>query len=290
MIVEPKSRVEHAKLQAALDKLAKEDPTLRVGTDPNTGQIALYGMGELHLEIVMDRLAREFGVQANTGRPQVAYKETLRKGASGRAEYARAAGGKNQYAKVELWLEPLERGGGFRFINKAKAHEVPAEFVGAVEDGVHESLDVGTLAGFPMTDVKATLAGGAWNETDSTPLAFKIAASMAFKDVAAKAEPALLEPIMSLEIVSPDEYLGDIVGDLNARRGKIEGLEMRVGSRVIKARAPLAEMFGYATILRTLTQGRGVFSMEFAQYETMPAAVQDAVIARIEGRIAYDAN
>jgi elongation factor G len=290
MIIEPRSRVEHAKLQTALDKLAKEDPTFRVGTDANTGQILISGMGELHLEVIMDRLSREFGVQANTGRPQVAYKETLRKGASAKAEYARQAGGKGMFAQVELWLEPLDRGRGFQFINKARSEEVPAEFVGAVEDGIRESLDVGTLAGFSMTDIKATLAGGAWNETDSSPLAFKIATSMAFKEAAAKAEPALLEPVMTVEVVAPDEYLGDIVGDLNARRGKIEGLEMRGGSRVVKSRAPLAEMFGYATILRTLTQGRGVFSMEFAQYEAMPPAVQDAVIARIEGRTAYEAS
>ncbi len=290
MIVEPRNRVDHAKLETALAKLANEDPTLRVGSDPNTGQVLILGMGELHLEVVMDRLSREFGVQANTGRQQVAYKETLRKGASAQAEYARQAGGKSMFARVELWLEPLERGRGFRFVNKARPEEVPAEFVGAVEDGVRESLDVGTMAGFPMTDIKATLAGGAWSETDSSPLAFKIAASMAFKETASKAEPTLLEPLMSLEVVAPDEYLGDIAGDLNARRGKIEGMEMRGGSRVIKARAPLAEMFGYATILRTLTQGRGVFSMEFAQYETMPPAVQDAVIARIEGRVAYEAS
>ncbi|MCX6559364.1 MAG: elongation factor G [Candidatus Aminicenantes bacterium] len=290
MIVEPKSKVDHGKLESALAKLAKEDPTLRVSTDPNTGQALLFGMGELHLDIIIDRLAREFGVRANTGRPQVAYKETLRKAATGRAEYARQAGGKGMYAKVELWLEPLPRGGGFEFVNKARETEVPGEFVGAVEDGIRESLDAGLLAGFPMADIKATLAGGAWNDTDSTPLAFKIAAAQAFKDAALKAEPALMEPQMKLEVVAPDDYLGDIVGDLNARRGKVEGMEMRGGSRVVRARTPLAEMFGYATILRTLTQGRGVFSMEFAQYEAVPPAVQEQIIARIEGRLAYETH
>ncbi|MDD8025668.1 MAG: elongation factor G [Acidobacteriota bacterium] len=288
MIVEPKSKVDHGKLESSLAKLAKEDPTLRVSTDANTGQVLLHGMGELHLDIIIDRLAREFGVRANTGRPQVAYKETLRKPASGKAELSRQSGGKGQYAKVELWLEPLPRGEGFAFVNKARENEVPADFVSAVEDGVRESFDVGLLAGFPLADVKATLASGAWSEEDSTPLAFKIAAAMAFKEAAAKAEPALLEPLMRLEVVAPDDYLGDIVGDLNSRRGKVEGMEMRGGSRVVRARAPLAEMFGYATILRTLTQGRGVFSMEFSQYEAVPPAVQEQIIARIEGRLAYE--
>jgi elongation factor G len=288
MIVEPRSKVEHGKLQAALAKLIKEDPTLRTSADPNTGQTLVYGMGELHLEIVMDRLSREFGLQANTGRPQVAYKETITKPASGAAEYTRQAGGKGLYGKCEIWVEPLRRGGGFTFVNKARAEEVPAEFVPAVEDGVRESLDAGLLAAFPMADLKVTLAGGAYSDTDSTPLAFKIAAAMAFKQAAGKAEPVLLEPVMTLEVVAPDDYLGDIVSDLNSRRGRVEGMEMRGGSRVIRARVPLAEMFGYATILRTLTQGRGVFSLEFSQYEATPPAVMDAVIARIEGRVAYD--
>jgi elongation factor G len=287
MIVEPKAKVDHGKLESALAKLAKEDPTLRLTTDANTGQVLLHGMGELHLDIIIDRLAREFGVRANTGRPQVAYKESLRKAATGRAEYARQSAGKSLYAKVELWLEPLPRGGGFAFQNKARETEVPAEFVAAVEDGVRESLDAGVLAGFPVADVRATLATGAWSETDSSPLAFKIAAAQAFKDAAVKAEPALLEPLMQLEVVAPDEYLGDIVSDLNARRGKVEGMEMRGGSRVVRAKSPLAEMFGYATILRTLTQGRGVFSMEFTRYEAVPPVVQEQIIARIEGRLAY---
>ena len=283
--VEPKSRVEHAKLHAALGKLAKEDPTVRLATDPQTGQTLVYGMGELHLEILMDRMAREFGVKVNIGRPQVAYKETFLKAAEGEGKYLRPVGGKSQFGQCRLAIEPLSRGRGFAFVEAMKHGALPPEYVAAIEDGVRESLDFGTLAGFPMTDLRATLLAGAYSETDSTPLAFKIAATMAFKDAAAKASPVLLEPVGRLEVVAPDEYLGDIVGDLNARRGKIDGMEMRGGSRVIRALAPIAEMFGYATILRTLTQGRGVFSLEFAAYDATPPQVMEAILARIEGRV-----
>jgi elongation factor G len=283
--IEPKSRVEHGKLQAALAKLRKEDPTIKVATDLQTGQTLVFGMGELHLEILMDRLSREFGVQANLGRPQVAYKETFLKAAEGEGRYLRPLGGKAQFGHCRLALEPLPRGRGFVFVDALKPGQLPKEYVGAIEDGVRESLDFGTLAGFPTTDLKATLVAGTYSEADSTPVAFKIASTLAYKDAAAKAGPVLLEPIMRLEVVAPDDYLGDIVGDLNARRGKIDGMEMRGGSRVIKALAPLAEMFGYATILRTLTQGRGVFSMEFAVYETTPLHVMEGIIARIEGRV-----
>jgi elongation factor G len=283
--VEPKSRVEHGKLHAALAKLAKEDPTIKIATDPQTGQTLVYGMGELHLEIIMDRLAREFGVQVNLGRPQVAYKETFLKAAEGEGRYLRPVGGKSQFGHCRLALEPLPRGRGFVFANVLKPGLLPREYVAAIEDGVRESLDFGTLAGFPMTDIQATLVAGTYSEADSTPVAFKIAATLAFKDAAAKASPVLLEPVGRLEVVAPDDYLGDIVGDLNARRGKIDGMEMRGGSRVIKALAPIAEMFGYATILRTLTQGRGVFSLEFAVYDTTPPQVMEGIIARIEGRV-----
>jgi elongation factor G len=283
--VEPRSKVEHQKLQAALAKLAKEDPTIRTSVDPQTGQTLVYGMGELHIEIALDRLSREFGVTANTGKPQVAYRETILKPAEGEGEFARQLAGKGQFGRVRLSLSPLPRGAGFEFAARVRHGEIPAELVAAVEDGVRESLDFGTLAGFPMTDIRAELLSGAWTEAESTPVAFKIAATMAFKNAAAKAVPVLLEPIMRLEVVSPDDYLGDIVGDLNARRGRIEGMEMRGGSRVIDARAPLAEMFGYATVLRTLTQGRGVFSMEFASYETIPLQIMEGIIARIEGRV-----
>ena len=283
--VEPRSRVEHGKFQAALAKLGKEDPTIRVTTDPQTGQTLVWGMGELHLEILMDRLSREFGVQTNLGRPQVAYKETFLKAAEGEGKSLRPIGGKTQFGQCRLALEPLPRGRGFVFIDALKTGHMPKEFIGAIEDGVRESLDFGTLAGFPTTDLKATLTGASYSESDSTPVAFKIAATLAFKDAAAKAVPVLLEPVMRLEVVAPDDYLGDIVGDLNARRGKIEGMDMRGGSLVIRALAPLAEMFGYATVLRTLTQGRGVFSMEFAAYETTPLPIMEGIIARIEGRV-----
>jgi elongation factor G len=286
--IEPKSRVEHTKLANALAKLAKEDPTVKIMQDPQTGQTLVYGMGELHIEILMDRMSREFGVQANLGKPQVAYKETVLKAAKGEGEYIRQAGGKGQYGRSRLTVEPLKRGEGFVFMNKIKTGVIPRDLVSAIEDGVRESLDFGILAGFTMTDIKVTLTDVSYHEIDSTPLAFKISSSMAFKEAARKAVPVLLEPMMKLEVVSPDDYLGDIVGDLNARRGKIEGMEMRGGSRVIKALVPLAEMFGYATILRTLTQGRGVFSMEFSQYETTPLEIMEGIIARIEGRVSYD--
>ncbi len=287
MTIEPRSKAGHAKLHNALAKLAKEDPTVKILQDPQTGQNLVLGMGELHIEILMDRMSREFGVQANLGKPQVAYKETILKAAEGEGKYIRQIGVKSQYGHCRLTIEPLPRGEGFKFINKVKSGLIPAEFIPAIEDGAKESLEFGILAGFPMTDIKVTLKDGSSSETDSTPVAFKIAATMAFKEAAQKAGPVLLEPIMKLEVVSPDEYLGDISSDLNARRGKIEGVEMRGGSRVTKALVPLAEMFGYATILRTLTQGRGVFSMEFFEYETTPLQVMEGIVARIEGRVSY---
>jgi elongation factor G len=277
--------VEHGKLHAALAKLGKEDPTVKVAADPQTGQTLVYGMGELHLEILMDRLSREFGVRVNLGRPQVAYKETFLKAAEGEGRYLRPLGGKSQFGQCRLAIAPLPRGAGFAFADALKPGHLPKELAAAVEDGVRESLDFGTLAGFPMTDIKATLVAAEYSEDDSTPVAFKIAATMAFKDAAAKASPVLLEPFGRLEIVAPDEYLGDVVGDLNARRGKVDGMEMRAGARVVKALVPIAETFGYATILRTLTQGRGVFSLEFAAYETTPPQVMESILARIEGRV-----
>jgi elongation factor G len=286
--LEPKTRAEHGKLQAALAKLSKEDPTLQISQDPNTGQTLVYGMGELHLDVLRDRMAREFGVQANMGKPQVAYKETVLKAAEGEGTHDRVIAGKPQFGQVRILLEPLPRGGGFVFRNALRTAALPAELREPVEDGIRESLDVGQLAGFPMTDVRVTLLGAVVREDEAGPLAFKIAAAQAFRNAAVKAVPVLLEPVSSLEVVSPDEYLGDIVGDLNSRRGKVEGLEMRGSSRVVKARVPLAEMFGYATILRTLTQGRGVFSLEFHAYETMPLPVMEQIVARIEGRASYE--
>ncbi len=282
--IEPKSKSAHVKLDAALAKLKLEDPTVKIVQDPMTGQTLLRGMGELHLEILMDRLEREFGVQANLGKPQVAYKETLQAAGQGEAKYVRQIGGKEMFGHVVLEVEPLGRGRGFEFADASRGQALPREFLGDVENGVREAMEGGLVAGYPVTDVRAVLVGGSYRETESNPLAYKIAASMAFREAARKAGPVLLEPIMKLEVVCPDDYLGDVVGDVNARRGKIEAMEMRAGSRAVRALVPLAEMFGYATVLRTLTQGRGVFSLEFFQYDKTPAQVQENIVARIEGR------
>jgi len=282
--VEPKTKVEHVKLATALAKLAKEDPTVKVMEDPATGQTLVYGMGELHLEIIMDRMFREYGVRANIGKPQVAYKETITGRADGEGKYIRQSGGRGMYGHCVVTVEPLKRGVGFEFAEKIRSGVIPKEFVPSIRDGVRESMEGGMLAGFPLTDIRVTLINGSFHEVDSTPIAFKIAGSLAFKEAARKAGLALLEHIMRLEVVTPDEYLGDIVGDITARRGKIDGMEMRVGTRVVRALVPLAEMFGYATILRTLSQGRGVFTMEFETYEVAPPQKAEEVVARIEGR------
>ncbi len=284
-IIEPKLKIEHIKLANALKKLAKEDPTFKVMQDPMTGQTLVCGMGELHLEILIDRMEREFGVKANLGKPQVAYKETISMPSEGEGRYIRQTGGRGQYGHCKVTIEPLKRGSGFVFVDKTKGGIIPEEFIRSVTKGVKEAMETGILAGFPMTDVKVTLVNGSWHEVDSTSIAFKIAGSLAFKDAASRAKPILLEPVMSLEVICPDEYLGDVVGDVNARRGKIEEMETRGQSRVIRALVPLEEMFGYATILRTLTQGRGVFSLEFLKYEPTPPPVTEEIVARIEGRV-----
>ena len=282
--IEPKSRTGHEKLAGVLSKLTKEDPTFKVIQDPLTGQMLVQGMGELHLEILMDRMKREFGVQANLGKPQVAYKETITTAAQGEAEYVRQTAGKGEYARCVILVEPLNTGQGFEFENRSQT-DLPKEFVTYIETGVQEAMEVGLLAGFPMADVKATLLDGSFKEEDSTALAFKIAGSMAFKNAAQKANPVLLEPVMNLVVVVPDEYLGDLSGDINARRGKIIHMDIRGGSRIIKILVPLAEMFGYASTLRTLTQGRGVFSMEFFQFQPTSLPIMEGIIARVEGRI-----
>jgi len=288
--IEPKTKADHVKLATTLAKLVREDPTIKVSQDPMTGQTLLRGMGELHLEIIMDRMEREFGVRANLGKPQVAYKETIQTAAEGEGKYVRQAGGKGLYGHCVLLIEPLERGRGFEFVDATRGGIVPREFVGDVENGVREALEAGVVAGYPVTDLRAALIGGSTHDVDATPVAYKIAASLAFREAAKKAAPVLLEPLMKLEIVAPDEYLGDIVGDINARRGKIDGMEMRSGSRVVDIHAPLAEMFGYATALRTLTQGRGVFAMEFSRYERTPSGVQAEIVARVEGRTPFRAD
>jgi elongation factor G len=285
--IEPKSKADHPKLANALARFTREDPTLKVVQDPMTGQTLLRGMGELHLEILMDRLEREFGVRANLGKPQVAYKETIQAPAQAEGKYIRQSGGKGLYGHCVIAIEPLPRGKGFEFADKTRGGVIPREFIGDVENGVREAMESGIVAGYPVTDLRAALLDGSYHEVDSAPVAYKIAASLAFREAAKKAGAVLLEPVMRLEVVAPDEYLGDVVGDINARRGKIEGMEMRHGSRVFRILVPLATMFGYATALRTLTQGRGVFTMEFSHYDKTPPQVQDEIVARIEGRIPH---
>jgi elongation factor G len=283
--IEPKSRSEHVKLGDALEKLAKEDPTFKVVRDAMTGQMLVLGMGELHLDILMERMKREFGVAANLGKPQVAYKETVTASAQAEGEYIRQGGGKSEYGRCVISVEPLGVDSGFLFESRLKEGALPKEFIPFIESGIKEALETGILAGFPVTDVKAILLDGSSHDDDSTAIAFKIAGAMAFKNAARKAMPVLLEPIMNLVVVAPDEYLGDIVGDINARRGKIMEMDMRGGSRVLKILVPLAEMFGYASILRTLTQGRGVFSMEFFRFQPTSTPIMKEIIARVEGRI-----
>jgi len=281
--VEPKTKTDQEKMGVALHKLAQEDPTFRVHTDQDSGQTIIRGMGELHLEIIVDRMMREFNVQANVGKPQVAYRETIRKKAEAEGKYIRQTGGSGQYGHVKIRLEPQEPGKGFEFENDTVGGSVPKEFVKPVEQGIKEAMEGGVLAGYPIVDVKATLYDGSYHEVDSNEMAFKIAGSMAFKEAARKASPVLLEPVMSVEVVVPEEYLGVIIGDLNSRRGRIEGMEHRAGSQVVKAMVPLAEMFGYATNMRSNTQGRATFSMHFSRYEEAPRSVAEEIVAKVQG-------
>ncbi|MDA8205831.1 MAG: elongation factor G [Thermaerobacter sp.] len=277
--IEPKTKADQDKMGAALSKLAEEDPTFRMYTDTETGQTIISGMGELHLEIIVDRLLREFKVQANVGKPQVAYKETIRKPTEAEGKFIRQSGGRGQYGHVWLKLEPLEPGQGFEFVNKIVGGVVPREYVPAVEAGVKDAMQTGVLAGYPTIDVRVTIYDGSYHEVDSSEMAFKIAGSIGFKEGARKASPVLLEPMMSVEVVVPEEYMGDIIGDLNARRGRIEGMEPRPGGvQAIHGFVPLAEMFGYATDLRSRTQGRGTYTMQFSHYEEAPRHVTEQVI------------
>ena len=269
--IEPRTKGDADKLSVSLHKMSQEDPTFRVNIDEETGQTIIAGMGELHLEILVDRLAREFQVQANVSRPQVAYKESIRRLAEGEGKFIRQSGGRGQYGHVKLRLEPLQRGAGFTFDNAVVGGAIPKEYISAVKAGVEEALQHGIVAGYPVVDVKVAVYDGSYHEVDSSELAFKIAASMAFKEIAKKAEPAILEPMMNVEIVVPNEYMGDVIGDLNSRRGKVRGLEERAGAKVVLAQVPLAEMFGYATDLRSRTQGRATFTMQFAAYDEVPA-------------------
>ncbi|HXE90879.1 MAG TPA: elongation factor G [Terriglobales bacterium] len=282
--VEPKTKGDQEKMGVALSKLAQEDPTFKVHTDPDSGQTIISGMGELHLEIIVDRMMREFNVQANVGKPQVAYRETIRKAAEGEGKFIRQTGGRGQYGHVKIRLEPQEAGKGYEFVNEIVGGVVPKEFIKPVDQGIREAMEGGVLAGYEMVDVKAILYDGSYHEVDSSEMAFKIAGSMAFKEAARKATPVLLEPVMSVEVVVPEEYMGDIIGDLNSRRGRVEGMEHRAGSQVIKAHVPLSEMFGYATDMRSRTQGRATYSMHFARYEEAPRAVAEEIIARVQGK------
>ena len=282
--VEPKTKGDQEKMGIALGKLAQEDPTFKVNTDPDSGQTIIAGMGELHLEIIVDRMMREFNVQANVGKPQVAYRETIRKHSQAEGKYIRQTGGSGQYGHVRIRLEPNEPGKGYEFVNEVVGGVIPKEFIKPVDQGIKEAMEGGVLAGYEMVDVKATLYDGSYHDVDSNEMAFKIAGSMAFKEAARKASPVLLEPVMSVEVVVPEEYMGTIIGDLSSRRGRIEGIEHRAGSQVIKAMVPLAEMFGYATNMRSNTQGRATFSMHFSRYEEAPRAVAEEIVAKVQGR------
>ena len=281
--IEPKTKADQEKLSQSLAKLAQEDPSFKVSFNEETGQTIISGMGELHLEIIVDRLLREFKVGANVGKPQVAYKETVRGIAKAEGKFIRQTGGRGQYGHVFIELQPLEPGKGFEFENKIVGGSVPREFISPIEKGIREASDRGILAGYPVVDVKATLYDGSYHEVDSSEMAFKIAGSMAFKEAAKKAKPVLLEPIMSIEVVTPEEYLGDVIGDLNSRRGKVLNIERRGNVQVIKAQAPLAEMFGYATDLRSKTQGRATYTMQFSHYNEVPKGVSEGIIAVVKG-------
>ncbi len=285
LAVEPKTKADQEKLGMAIQKLAQEDPTFHVATDPETGQTILSGMGELHLEIIVDRMMREFGVAANVGKPQVAYRETIRGKSSAEYTHKKQTGGRGQYAKVKINIEPLPEGGGFEFSNDIFGGSIPKEFINPIEAGIKEALEGGILAGFPMSDVKVSLYDGDYHDVDSSELAFKLAGSHAIKDAVRKAKPILLEPIMAVEVVVPEEYMGPVNGDLVSRRGRLEGTEVRGTTQIIKASVPLSEMFGYATELRSRTQGRGSFTMHFNRYDEVPRNIAEEIVSRVQGKV-----
>jgi elongation factor G len=281
--IEPKTKAEQEKLGFGLQKLASEDPSFRVKTDEETGQTIISGMGELHLEIIVDRLKREFKVEANVGKPQVAYRETITKKVKVEGKFVRQSGGRGQYGHVWLEIEPQEAGKGFEFVDAIKGGVVPREYIPAVGKGALEATDNGVLAGFPVVDIKVTLIDGSYHEVDSSEMAFKIAGSMGFKEGCAKASPIILEPIMSVEVVVPEDYMGDVIGDLNSRRGRIMGMDSRAGAQVVTAMVPLASMFGYSTDLRSATQGRATYAMTFDHYEPVPKSVAEEIVAKVKG-------
>jgi elongation factor G len=284
LAVEPKTKADQEKMGMAIQKLAQEDPTFRVNTDPETGQTILSGMGELHLEIIVDRMMREFGVGANVGKPQVAYRETIRKHAEAEGRHIKQTGGHGQYGHVKIRVEPLPSGSGFVFENEVTGGRVPKEYINPTEVGIKEALEGGILAGYPMSDIKVTLYDGSYHDVDSSEMAFKIAGSMAIKEAAKRAKPVLLEPIMAVEVVVPEDYMGDVIGDLYSRRGRIEATELRGTTRIIKSMVPLSAMFGYATELRSRTQGRGSFTMHFGKYEEVPAAQSEEIVSKVQGK------
>ena len=281
--IEPKTKTDQEKLGVSMQKLATEDPSFRVATDRETGQTIISGMGELHLEIIVDRLLREFKVDANVGKPQVAYKETIRRSVEREGKFVRQTGGRGQYGHVVIRVSPLPPGKGFEFVDAIKGGVIPREYIPAVERGIRDALESGPLAGYPLVDVKATLLDGSYHEVDSSEIAFKIAASMAFKDACNKAHPAILEPIMGVEVVAPEEFSGAVFGDLNGRRGRIQGMDTRAGAQVITAHVPLAQMFGYATDLRSMTQGRATYTMQFSHYESVPQMISEEITAKAVG-------
>ena len=283
MAVEPKTKQDLEKLGFSLEKLSQEDPSFHVRTEEDTGQTIISGMGELHLEIIVDRLVREFKVQANVGKPEVAYRETIRGAGEAEAKYIKQSGGRGQYGHVTLRAEPSEPGVGLEFVNKIVGGVIPREYIPAVEKGVRERMESGVVAGYAMRDVRVTLFDGSFHEVDSSEMAFKIAASMAFENACRKASPVLLEPVMKVEVLVPQDFMGDVIGDLNARRGKVQGIKARVGSQAVEAMVPLGEMFGYATSLRSKTQGRATYSMEFAQYEPVPKQLADQIVGKQRG-------
>ena len=284
LAIEPKTKADQEKLSHGLAKLMAEDPTFRVNTDTDTGQVVIHGMGELHLEIIVDRLKREFSVEASVGKPQVAYKETLTRAAAGEGRYIKQTGGRGQYGHAKIRLTPRQPGEGYLFDNKIVGGSIPREFIKPIDEGIREAMTRGVLAGYPVDDVGIELYDGSFHDVDSSEMAFKIAGSMAFQDAAKRAHPVLLEPVMRVEVVVPEEYMGDIMGDINSRRGRIQSMEARGGTQIVTSRVPLSEMFGYATDLRSRTQGRATYSMHFDRYEQAPQNVSEEVVARIQGK------
>jgi elongation factor G len=285
LAVEPKTKADQQKIGMALNKLQQEDPTFRVTTDPDTGQTILSGMGELHLEILVDRLMREFAVSANVGKPQVAYRETIRHNSEAEGRFVRQSGGRGQYGHCKIRLEPMP-GGDYEFLNEIKGGSIPKEYIEPINRGIREAMGAGVLAGYEMTGIRAILYDGSYHEVDSSEMAFKIAGSMAFKAAAPRAKPVLLEPVMAVEVVVPEEYLGFVNSDISSRRGRIDGMELRGGTQIVKSFVPLAEMFGYATDLRSRTQGRGSYTMHLHGYEEVPSQVAEEIISRVQGKVA----